>query len=242
MSGLPDDGMIPPDDEQETAASAAEATTDKQPETNELPEPLPLLQRVGQTAEHEAVDTVRPPGYRPISRPQRGLYTTLAGILLLALGVILIWPVLSGGYMLMPGAIAAIALGGFALSLLAYWLYSGRQARGALFLALIFLFWLAAAALSIAGGVFDYRQWPLYVAQLGLAILLTAAADRGREARLVTPGIIFLLGGAIGLLATYEVIPAMVLGGIAERWPWVLLVAILALLPLAFQRAPRRRQ
>ncbi|NPV65520.1 MAG: hypothetical protein HPY64_00075 [Anaerolineae bacterium] len=240
MSDLHDHEAIPPEDAA-VIPSLPESPADQPPVDSSTSELVTTTADESQLAGREIPELVRRPAHRPAERPPRGLHTTLAGILLIALGVILVWPVLTGGYILVPNVIAVIAITGWALSLLAYWHHTGRQARGALFLALMLLFWVGTTAIAYAQGALDSRLWPLYVAVLGLAILLTYVGDRQRESRLATPGIILLLAGLIGLLITYDIIPPAILATISGAWPWVVVVLILALLPLAFQRAPRRR-
>jgi len=220
-----------------------EAPATDYPETGEAPDgSLATAPKAEQAAAHDIQELVRREPRATTGTSRSGLHVTLAGILLVVLGVILIWPVFSGGYILVPGIIAVIAAVGLALCLLAYWLHSGREARGALFLALTCLLWTGLSAVFFAGGALDTRHWPLYVAALGLAILLTFAGDRRREARLATPGLILLAGGVIALLVTSGVVPSSVLAAAAQSWPWVLVALILILLPLAFRRVPRRRQ
>lgn len=240
MSDLHDHEAVPGEDA-EAAPSLPGTPADQLPAESAASEAATTSAGENQVAGREIPELVRRPAYRPVERTPRGLHTTLAGILLIALGVILVWPVFSGGYILVPAVIAAIAIIGWALSLLAYWRHTDRQARGALFLALTLLFWVGTTAIAYAQGVLDSRLWPLYVAVFGLAILLTYVGDRQRESRLATPGIILLIAGLIGLLITYGIIPVVILAAINESWSWVLVVLILALLPLAFQRAPRRR-
>lgn len=239
MSDLHDHKAIPEDTE--ATPSLPETPADQPPDDSAASEIATTAAEESQLSGREIPELVRRPAYRSVERSSRGLHTTLAGILLIALGVILVWPVFSGGYILVPGVIAAIAIIGWALSLLAYWHHSGRQARGALFVALTLLLWVGTTVVAYAQGVLDGRLWPLYVAILGLVILLTYIGDRQRESRLATPGIILLIAGLIGLLITYDIIPSVIVAAISESWSWVLVVLILALLPLAFQRAPRRR-
>ncbi|MBN1963796.1 MAG: hypothetical protein JW910_04060 [Anaerolineae bacterium] len=162
------------------------------------------------------------------------------GLLLIALGVILVWPVFSGGYILVPAAIAAIVTVGVALSLLVHWLSTGRRARGALFVALALLmgglltgvFVLQPASADLT------RFWPLYVVGLGGALLLTFLGDRRRDRRFMLPGLILAVGGLVALVMTLGQLPAGITDFARQAWPWVLVLLALGLLPLAIQRMP----
>lgn len=168
--------------------------------------------------------------------------TLPVAVLLIGMGIILIWPVLSDGYILLPEIIAAILVGGLAFSLLAYWLKSGRQARGALFVALT---GLAAAGIT---GLFVWLPqtltlitgWPLYLAGIGLSVLLAFAADRHRSRRFFTPALVLILSGLFAFAVTSQIIPERVLDIARQGWPWVFGALILGLLPLAFRRASNR--
>ncbi len=165
-----------------------------------------------------------------------------AGGLLIALGVIYLWPLFSGGYILVPAAILAIAALGFSLSLVVHWLNSGRRARGSLFIALLCLLWglltgiflLEPAAGDIA------RSWPLFLMVTGLGILLTFLGDRRRDRRLILPGTALAVAGLAALTVTYGQLPAEAVAIVREVGPWLLVLLALGLIPLALQRTARK--
>ncbi|MBN2469329.1 MAG: hypothetical protein JXN59_01295 [Anaerolineae bacterium] len=161
------------------------------------------------------------------------------GLTLLVLGVILIWPVVSGGYILLPEIIAAVALAGAALSGLLYWLSSGRSAQGMLFLMLA---GLATTALT-AGFVLTpetlniVQLWPLYLIILGIAFLLTMLLSRWHDRRLFVPALILIAAGLAALAVTTGRLPADLDRTAQVIWPWLLGGLILGLLPLAVRQA-----
>jgi hypothetical protein len=179
------------------------------------------------------------PPYVQVS--QSRLQSIAVGILLIALGITLVWPVFSGGFILVKGVIIAIIVMGAALSLLAHWLSSGRRARGALFLALTGVLW------SILTGVFvlepergDIKTgWPLYVAALGGAILLTVLGDRQRDRRFIPPGLVLTMIGVVGVLVTRDILPERLTGIARDVSPWLFIILALGLLPLIVRRVPR---
>jgi hypothetical protein len=165
------------------------------------------------------------------------------GLLLASLGIILVWPMFSGGFRLVSAAIIAIIVAGIALSLMMHWLNSGRYARGALFLAFIGLFW------SVLTGVFVLEAeqadieagWPLYIAALGGAILLTILGDKRRSKQLIAPGMFFSVAGLSGLLVTNQTLPESLLDTARQAGPWVLAFMLIGLIPLIVRKAPRHQ-
>ncbi len=161
----------------------------------------------------------------------------IGGLLLIALGVIFLWPLLSGGFILVPAAILAITALGIALGLVAHWAASGRQARGALFVALMIVLWGGLTAIFALEPSSDVaRGWPLYVITLGFAALLTFLGDRWRDRRMLAPGIILTTAGLIGLAITTGQVSTDFLDLARQAAPWVLIALALGLLPLAFRR------
>lgn len=173
----------------------------------------------------------RSPTYRPT--------TLVVGILLIALGVILVWPVFSGGYILVIEVIAAIIIAGIALSLLAFWLNTGRRARGAFFLAILGLLWagLAGVLLFDPSAAATGGNWPFYIVALGGALLATYIGDRQHDARLILPSAITIAAGLAALAVTKQLIPPQTLAITQRFWPWLAAIVILGMLPLAIRRA-----
>lgn len=176
----------------------------------------------------------------PVHPPRLRLPSLVVGGLLIALGVIFVWPAFSGGYILVPGVILAIIALGVALSLLAHWLYSGRRARGTLFLALVGLSWGMLTGIYFLDPTSgDVRStWPLYIVALGFATLLTFLGDRRRDRRLITPGFVLTVAGLTALLTTTSQLPDTLLNLARQGWPIVLGGLVLGLLPMAIRRVP----
>ncbi len=174
---------------------------------------------------------------------QPGLSSFMAAILLIALGVILLWPALSGGMILVPGLIVLIAAVGLAVVLVAYWRDRQRRAYGAFFLGMLSLLWGALGCWMVlepglGGGL--GRTWPLFVALLGSAILLTAAANRRQMARLLPSGLILTTVGIAAATVLWRLLPEPVFDLAVQAGPWILVALAVGLLPLAFRRSGHR--
>ncbi len=172
-----------------------------------------------------------------------GLSSTLIALLLIALGVILVWPALSGGMILVPGLIVLIVTLGLTLVFLAYWRDQQRQAYGAFFLGMLILLWGALGCWMVlepdlGGGL--GRTWPLFVALLGSAILLTAAFNRPQTARLLPAGLILTTTGVAATTVVWRLLPDSVLDLAVQAGPWILVAVAVGLLPLAFRRSGHR--
>lgn len=178
-----------------------------------------------------AAPSTAPGGYR--------LATFVGGALLIALGVIYLWPLFANGDILVPEAILGVAVAGLSLGALAYWLGKGRDAPGALFAGL-------AGLLLVGIGLWLYAQpgvdlamgWPLGVAAAGLAALLTFTLNRAHDRRLIALGLALLAAGIAGALVTLEQLPADVLAFARQYGAWLAVILALGLLPLAIRRGP----
>lgn len=215
-------------------AAEADATASGLPETAGESAALP-------TAPPAQPDTLPPALSRgaATSRPSFRLRpaSAIGGLLLIALGVIFLWPLFSGGFILVPAAILAITALGIALGLTAHWVATGRQARGALFVALMIVLWGGLTAIFILEPSSDVaRGWPLYVITLGFAVLLAFLGDRWRDRRMLVPGIILTVAGLLALVTTMGQLPAGLSDLARQAAPWVLIALALGLLPLAFRR------
>ncbi|MBN2471083.1 MAG: hypothetical protein JXN59_10190 [Anaerolineae bacterium] len=222
---------------EEPEDSTAEATTDDvesdaallpPPAAVELPdEPVPAL-----PASYPPMD------HAPAAWPQTGIPALPVAVLIIALGVILLWPALSGGFALVPAAIAAILIAGIAFSLFVYWLRSERRARGAFFIAL----W--GGVIAALTGIFAQSPqtldvssgWPLYFVGTGLALFVTSLIDRNRGQHLPFIGFVLVAGGLVALAFTRQIIPESALAFARQAWRWLGVILVLGLVPLAFRR------
>jgi len=179
----------------------------------------------------------------PINKLRRGsLGSLVPALILIGVGAWLTITTTSGA-VIDSTVLAAIAIGGAVLSLLAYWISSGRWTRGALFtsaaLALIggLLFVTAAPpALNVNLGFNLVQAYPLIIAAFGIAMLIGGVLGRPASRATFAPGIVLLAAGIVGFLVTFGVIPQAVLDSVAPLWfvPVVALV-LLWLLPLVFR-------
>jgi hypothetical protein len=213
-----------PVEHQEEAPPAESASVDREPASESPP---------------SSAAPAAPPAVSQRSRFR--LPSMVVGVLLITLGLILVWPVFSGGYTLVFGVTLGIVIVGIALGLLTYWLHTGRRAQGSLFLALIGIFWsVLTAAFVLESDLSNAAQgWPLYIATLGGAFLLTYASSRQRDSRLISPGLILTTAGLAGLLVTQGILANNWLEIARQWWPYGLGLLALGLIPLAIQRIPR---
>jgi hypothetical protein len=194
-----------------------------------------------QTAEFTAVD-VAPPA--PIQQPQQRFFPTpppstltrgsmssvVPALVLIGIGAWLTFA-LSTGTPPEPLLVAAVGLGGIALTLLARWLSAGRWARGTLFMVSAML--LSAIVLGIIGITGLVQLYPLLFTAVGVAFWVSAQFARPRDLRLMFPGSVLVIGGLAGLVISSNVFGADFTNIAATIWfiPVIVLV-ILWLLPL----------
>ncbi len=225
----PADDLLPADE----LPSALEPAASPEPEALTVP-----------GAELESREAAAPPLYPPASQippatwPQTGIPALPVGALMIALGVILLWPLLSGGFALAPAVVAAILIAGIAFSLFMYWLRSGRRARGAFFLALWGIITAVLTGLfAQAPQTLDaYSGWPLYLIGTGAALFVTYLINRAGGHHLPVLSFTLIAGGLVALAVTRQAVPADVLDFARQEWRWLGVILILGLLPLAFRR------
>lgn len=133
--------------------------------------------------------------------------------------------------------ILVIALG-LGLTLLSRWLASHRWARGSLFFGLVCL---------LFGGLFFYLNqpnapgiasaWPLFVAALGLALLITRLLTPSTQSRLLLPSLILIIAGVAGTVITMGLLPTNLTIVAASLWPIALVIIVVVwLFPLVFRQ------
>lgn len=153
------------------------------------------------------------------------IVTILPAVALMAIGGVLTLATASGQSMPWQ-TLAAAASAGLSVSLLSYWLASGRWARGALFAALI----VAAGGAWIFAGTLPNTAlpWSLPVAALGAAFGLTGLLGRPRALPWILVG--------LGIAAGTALLPLFSQRFLVSIAPVVLTAAaVFALLPAVFR-------
>ena len=174
----------------------------------------------------------------PLTTLKRGqLGSLVPALLLIGLGAWLTLTTTSGTPP-NPLLVIVVVIGGIVLSLLAQWLGTGRWSRGALFFALLVLLIAGVVVFSVQPKGLDLlRGWPLLIVALGLAMMLSGLLARPVSGRLLLPGFLIVLSGAVGLTVTLNLIPTNLLSIATPLAPVMLvIVLILWMLPLLFRR------
>jgi hypothetical protein len=174
----------------------------------------------------------------PMSVLKRGSLGSLVPALLLMGGGAWLTFMLTSGVTVDPLLVAALLIGGIALSLLAHWLGTRRWSRGALFTVLLIAAIAGVIAFSLQpGGIDLVRGWPLLLAGVGVALALAGVLARPIERRAFIPAVLLILAGALGLAFTGGYAPADLLPTIAPYAPVGLAVlAVVWIAPLIFKR------
>lgn len=186
----------------------------------------------------------KPPAYKPslavpppIALKRGHLGSFAPGLILIGIGAWLT-VMTTTNTPVEPLLLAALGVGALAVTLLAQWLGNGRWSRGLLFAALALIMISALFALSLQPGGLDLtRGWPLLIAVIGAATILSAVLARPVDRRLIAPGVLMLIAGLLGTIITNEVFDPELLTAAASLWPAVILIVIvLWLLPLIFRQ------
>jgi hypothetical protein len=250
----------PPDDDLSDIYAARAAQTDEDPyayldieaalasvatlgEAEAQREQAEIAQQVAAAAVQEAQEERRrlprrvavPP---PLVMRRGQLASVVPALVLMALGGWLTFAMTVPDAVPLNPLLVVLAVGAaLVVTLLAFWLASGRWSRGALFFALLLV--LTAGALyyqttltlgySITG--------PLVLSAAGLAFALTGLFSKPTESRLLIPAILLLAAAAVNLAVTIGYLPAGLLTGAAAYWPvLVAVVVVLWLLPVLLRR------
>lgn len=151
--------------------------------------------------------------------------TILPAVALMAVGAVLTLATTSG-QALSLSALAAAASAGISVSLLSYWLASGRWARGALFAALLVA--IAGAWTFILSLPDVNLPWTVPFAAGGAAFALTGLLGRPRTLSWILVG--------LGVIAGVLILPALSQPTLINAAPFVLgVAAVLALLPIVLR-------
>lgn len=195
-----------------------------------------------ETAVQAEEEKSRPPrrvvGPPPVAMRRGHLASVVPALVLMALGGWLTFAVTAPNAVPVNPLLVILALGGaVVVTLLAFWLASGRWSRGVFFFALLALLTTGALyyettlhlAVSISG--------PLVLVAAGLAFALTGLLARPADRRLLLPGILLLAAAGVNVAAVIGYLPNWLLTGAAPYWPvLVAVVAILWLLPVIAKR------
>lgn len=133
--------------------------------------------------------------------------------------------------------ILVVALG-LGLSLLARWMASHRWASGSFFFGILSL---------LFGGLYFYLSqanspglangWPLFIALVGFAMLLTRILSPSAQSRLVLPAIVLLIAGLAGTVITMGLLPTNLSLMAASLWPVaVVIIVLIWVFPLVFRQ------
>jgi len=175
----------------------------------------------------------------PMSVLHRGqMASVLPALLLIGVGAWLTFILTTTKTMPDTSLILGISMGGLALVLLVRWLTAGRWTQGVLFDSLavllsagLLVYLLQPASPGLMAG------WPLLLVVLGIALALTGLLAFPRNTRLLLPGIILVLAGAIGWVVSNGLLSDDFVNAAAGLWPVALvIVALIWLLPLIFRQ------
>jgi hypothetical protein len=131
-----------------------------------------------------------------------------------------------------------VAAGSVAVSLLVWWLASGRWARGALFFALLLLLTgLTMVYLMQPSAPGLVQGWPLLLVAAGVAVLLAGLMGQPVERRMLLPALAFVVAGFVALAWATGAISSTLMSAAASFWPVIaLLIATIWLLPVVFRQ------
>ncbi|MBC8098041.1 MAG: hypothetical protein H7Y11_01240 [Armatimonadetes bacterium] len=154
----------------------------------------------------------------------------LPGLLLIAAGAYWMFTLTLASAPLAPGLMTLGICAAVGVVLLAYWLNSGRWARGALFAGLLLI--LGGAAVYLMPGL------PLvWLGAIGVAALLTGLLARPIAGRLLPIGLALLLAAVYAWAQSAGVLPSAITGGLARAWVIVLpVMAVLLLIGIITRR------
>lgn len=190
-----------------------------------------------------ALDAIEPNTYDsifprpPVSVLHRGqLASIIPAILLIGIGGYLAFLMMGTQEALNPATIAPIAIGGFAVILLAQWISSARWAMGSFFIAaLILLIGGTAAYLVLPNNLSLAQGWPLLFTAAGTAFVISDLfVPSGRRLWLV--GLILAISGLAGTVATSNLLGEGVQQVIGTLWPVAIIIILVLLIAPVLRR------
>jgi hypothetical protein len=134
-----------------------------------------------------------------------------------------------------PLALAGAGVGALSLALLARFFVNGRRERGLFLLGTTLGGGLALAALTAEGQLAPTQLWPLGVALLGGALLLSYLFARGRDSSAILPALALIVAGLAALPVAQVALTAELSISVARLAPLALVAAALLWLPRALR-------
>lgn len=171
-------------------------------------------------------------------RSQRRRFTSMfiTALLMIALGVLYLSVTLTPELgSLPPVVMIGITAAAVALSLIGRFVFNGRRERGLFALGALILLWAGLLALVVNGNLSVGQGWPLALAAVGAALLLTFVFERNHERGLLLPGFALIVAGIVAMPFGVGLVPREIMATLALLWPLLLLIPALALVPLAFR-------
>lgn len=178
----------------------------------------------------------------PLTKIRAGqLATIVPGLVLMVSGAYLTFALSVDDLPLTTGILALLLLGGSGISLLAYWLTSGRWSRGAFLLgASLFITGIGALYLERIAeqsaeqtSSLTMSNLPMIGVIFGAVIVLSGLLCRPRDARYTALGTGIVIGSGIYLLLTDGTLSADI-SGIMEQIAPFTLIAVLILIAIGF--------
>jgi hypothetical protein len=236
----PDDGLITGELDIEAALASVSALDDalaehvaaEEEEAGRIVAEAAAIEQVNealrvQAEQRAAYQLPRPPIITVLQRGQ--IASAIPALLLMAIGAWLTFVLTTSETGPSSGTVVAVVFGACGISLLSYWLASGRWARGALFGGLTLLIFVAVAIYVTESAEPIAEQWPLFIIALALAVLLSAFLSPPVGDGHVLLGVILSVAGVAALAAT-TVLSDDVLDVASAFSPVVLVLAVLVFL------------
>lgn len=234
------EGEKPEDTAADDTATAPEVANDFQDDFHSGANPiletgiLPAVSSENSAAATvQATDFVRPELFI-LERGQAA--SVVPAVLLMAAGAWLTYTLVSGATVL-PGQLLGLALAGMGSMLLAQWLSTSRFARGSFFAGCLLIGLGGLLLVLFQPGGSGWAGYPLALAVLGAAFLLTALFTMPRSGRLGFVGLAFVWAGLAGLSVTQGILDAALLTGFSRIAPIIaVFVALVLVAPLLRRR------
>lgn len=170
----------------------------------------------------------------PMSELMRGQVASfLPAFVLIVVGAGLTFALAGGGIVLTPVSVLILISMTLGIVLLAQWFSSGRWSLGNLFVgALLFLWGAVGAVLTSNDTLTLYNGYPLFIASLGVVIIVTALFGDATRQPVLLVGTGVLAGGLLALANTLGALPLDLYDTLSSfALPVLIVVAFIAMLP-----------